>query len=255
MILRLTAKLGKKIGSMPAQSLALDENPFADWVGHLFTAQRVQYIILSNTASLYSIIMFGRGIASSSKFAEQSIDAMGQFMCDDGLEFIFRRLIVPHSGTIRYSKINDRRVLGSIVDMVYRAQLWLTEREVSPFEASRQINETPLSYLQHNYPREIFTGLAPGGGIRGPAQSDQTQEGQNKETKQQQNQLTDKAMAKWEAIPRPIRTKLLGSVWCGSCSGVTTIVNFDARMENQDLILRGQCAKCGQAVARVIEGE
>jgi hypothetical protein len=33
--------------------MPLDENPYADWSCHLFTADRTQYIILSNTASLY----------------------------------------------------------------------------------------------------------------------------------------------------------------------------------------------------------
>ena len=80
MILRLTAKLGKKIGFLPAQSLPLDDNPFADWIGHLFTAQRTQYIILSNTTSLYSIIMFGRGITDDNKLIQQSMSNVKQFM-------------------------------------------------------------------------------------------------------------------------------------------------------------------------------
>ena len=62
MILRLTAKLGEKVGLLPETRLPLDENPFADWTGHLFRAERVQYIIIANTPSLYSLVMYGRGV-------------------------------------------------------------------------------------------------------------------------------------------------------------------------------------------------
>ncbi len=36
MILRITAKLGKKIGVSPPGSLPADPNPFADWSARLF---------------------------------------------------------------------------------------------------------------------------------------------------------------------------------------------------------------------------
>jgi uncharacterized protein DUF6933 len=45
--------LGKKIHLAPARWLPADANPFADWSAHLFTAERVQYLMLTNTASLY----------------------------------------------------------------------------------------------------------------------------------------------------------------------------------------------------------
>jgi hypothetical protein len=161
MILRLTAKLGQKIGSLPANTLAPDENPFADWVGHLFTAKRTQYIILSNTASLYSVIMYGRGITDDNDLIGQGISNMKNFMCDDGLEFMFRRFVVQSTGVTRYSKVNDKKLLGSIVEMTKEAQFWLTERELSPFETAAKINTSIFSYLQYNTPKEAFTQLKP----------------------------------------------------------------------------------------------
>lgn len=54
MIFRLSQKLAKKlkVGALP--SLPPDQNPYADWSANLFTADRTQYIILTNTQSLYS---------------------------------------------------------------------------------------------------------------------------------------------------------------------------------------------------------
>ena len=57
MIVRLSGKLAKKIGESPTESLPQDPNPFADWSCHLFRADRVQYILITNTPSLYSMVM------------------------------------------------------------------------------------------------------------------------------------------------------------------------------------------------------
>lgn len=51
MIFRLSQRLAAKLkeGSLP--SLPLDENPYADWSAHLFTADRTQYIIIYHHSS------------------------------------------------------------------------------------------------------------------------------------------------------------------------------------------------------------
>ena len=62
MILRLSQKLNTKIKAGTLKAMPLDDNPYADWSCHLFTADRTQYIIMSNTKSLYSCVMYGKGI-------------------------------------------------------------------------------------------------------------------------------------------------------------------------------------------------
>jgi hypothetical protein len=54
MIFRLSQKLNAKIKGGTLPTLPPDDNPFADWSAHLFLADRAQYILLSNTKSLYS---------------------------------------------------------------------------------------------------------------------------------------------------------------------------------------------------------
>lgn len=73
MIIRLTQKLGDKLGVKLRQSLPRDPNPFADWTAHLFTAQRTQYILLANTASLYSVVLFGRGLTHEGVFLSRAL--------------------------------------------------------------------------------------------------------------------------------------------------------------------------------------
>ncbi len=160
MIFRLTQKLSKKIETSPTEALPLNPILFADWSAHLFTADRIQFIMLTNTASLYSTLMYGRGIANDSMFLDRALEAIREFMVGDGQEFTYRRFIAPASETIYFSKALNRSVTGSINDLVYHAQMWLSEAGLSPFDTSFKLNEMPMSALNYGYPREAFKSLA-----------------------------------------------------------------------------------------------
>ena len=62
--LRLSQALNTKINGGKLSALPLDANPFADWSAHLFAGGQTQYIILSNSKSLYSTVMQAKGITS-----------------------------------------------------------------------------------------------------------------------------------------------------------------------------------------------
>lgn len=159
MILRLTQKLGKKIGVTPKRSLPLDPNPFADWSGHVFTADRTQYLILTNTAALYSALLYGRGVTNDSGFLDRALGAIREVLIDDGLEFLHQRFVVPATGTVSFSTSLGRSVTGSVNDLVGQAKHWLIERELSPFDTSFRLNDVPMSSIGFSTPREAFKAM------------------------------------------------------------------------------------------------
>ena len=67
MILRLSQKLNTKIKAGKLTEESLDENPYTDWSCHLFTADRTQYILMSNTKSFYSCVMYGKRCCKSKR--------------------------------------------------------------------------------------------------------------------------------------------------------------------------------------------
>ena len=159
MIFRLSQKLAAKLKILPKVCLPLDANPFADWSAHLFTAQRTQYFIITNTASLYSVLMYGKGILDDGQFLNAALSALREFLPADGNEFIFRKFIAPVSGKVRFSKALSRSVTGSVNDLVYHATMWMVERELSPFDASFKLNDIPFSALGYKNPREAFKAM------------------------------------------------------------------------------------------------
>jgi hypothetical protein len=159
MIFRLSQKLANKIHEKPAKSLPLDANPYADWSGHLFTADRTQYVIVTNTISLYSAVLYGRGITDDNQFLRRALDTIREGMDDDGLEFIHRRFVAPSTATCQFSKALNRSVTGSVNDMVQCAKFLLTEQELSPFDIAIKLNEMPMSALKYANPREALKQL------------------------------------------------------------------------------------------------
>jgi hypothetical protein len=164
MIFRLSQKLNTKIkaGTLPA--MPLDDNPLADWSAHLFLADRTQYILLSNTKSLYSTVLYGKGITNDSDFIQRALSSIRAFMEEDGQGAAYERFVAPASASVRFAKALNRSVTGSMNDMTNHAAYWLAAGDVSPFEIGSRLKEIPMSALKHDrshysFPRDVFENM------------------------------------------------------------------------------------------------
>lgn len=165
MIFRLSQKLNTKVKVGKLPDLPLNENPLADWSAHLFAADRTQYILLSNTKSLYSTIMLGKGITNASQFIERALRSIRELMVESGHESVYERFIAPIAGLVRFAKALDRSVTGSMNDLINHATDWLAEGELSPHDVCVSLNDILLSALArskafpYGKPREAFNSL------------------------------------------------------------------------------------------------
>jgi hypothetical protein len=155
--IRISGKLGKKIDFTP--EISLHENPYLDWSAHLFRAPRKEYILLANTASLYSIVLRGKGITHEGELIKRSIRLMEDILEEDGFELIFQRIITPNLGEYLLCKALNRSVIGSMNDLVKNAENHLDRRGLSPFETAMKLNEMPFSAIDYQKPREAFRTL------------------------------------------------------------------------------------------------
>jgi hypothetical protein len=164
MIFRLSQKLNTKIkaGTLPA--LPLDENPFADWSADLFLVGRTQHILLSNTKSLYSTVLPGKGVTDESDFIERALSSIREFMEADGQQGVYERFIAPVSGSVQFATALNRSVTGTMNDMTRHAAYWLAADDISPFEIGSRLKGIPMSALKHDgsthgFPRDAFTAM------------------------------------------------------------------------------------------------
>lgn len=167
-ILRLSQKLNSKIKAGKLGELTLDDNPFADWSAHLFVVDRTQYIILSNTAYLYSCVMYGKGINDEGGFIERALSTIREFMEADGFSEIYQNFIAPSSEKVMFAKALNRKVTGSLNELVMSATFALESGDTAPHEVGFGLNELLLSAIASNEvrgygrPRAAFLRLLEG---------------------------------------------------------------------------------------------
>lgn len=165
MILRLSQKLNSKIKAGQLGELPLDENPFADWSSHLFVVNRTQYIIVSNTASLYSCVMDGKGITNDGRFIERALSTIREFMEADGLSDVYQRFVTSSSGNVTFAKALNRKVTGSLNELVMLATYALESGDTAPHQVGFELNGLLLSAIAaskregYGRPREAFLRL------------------------------------------------------------------------------------------------
>jgi len=159
-IFRITQKLAKKIKVVHQAALPPYNNPLLDWTANLFTVSRRQCIILTNSVSLYSVIMPGKGVLNEVAFADRSLNALGKHMAFDGLLGLYGAYIAPHATEATFCRASDRRVLGSMNELVFQAKYYLLEMGLPLELASMRLNETPLSMLRYHNPKLSLLALA-----------------------------------------------------------------------------------------------
>lgn len=159
MIFRPTQRLCAKIKTGPLSDAPLHDNPYADWSARLFTANRAQYVLLTNTASLYSVLMPGRGITEETSFLDHAIQAMRHYMQDDRLSLIFSNFIAPAADVVSFHKPLSRSITGSMNELAAEAEYFLSSDADSLFDVNHKINERPHASLKFAFAREAFKRL------------------------------------------------------------------------------------------------
>ena len=145
---------------MPDAALPPHDNPFLDWTANLFMISRWQCIMLTNSCSLYSVVLAGKGITNEKSLVEQGLKALREYMAFDGTGYLFEPHAEPHVDSVTFCKTGDRRVLGSMNDLIHNAKVHLLEMRLPMPLVNMRLNEMPMSVLDFRNPKEALLALA-----------------------------------------------------------------------------------------------
>ena len=160
MIVRTTAKLAKQVGVSSLNATPLAENPFTDWTCRVFSVgDRESLMLITNTASLYSLLAPAKGLENLEEFGYGLIHYIERHLLIDGFEDVFREHVVPELKTMLLAKTLNRSVTGSMTDMVKLSGHMLFEDGDSLEQVAGKLNKTPFGALDYNYPRDRFAEL------------------------------------------------------------------------------------------------
>jgi len=155
-VFHLTEKLRRKLHVPSLEIGPVEVLAHQRWYGNVVTAQRTQYLLATNAASLYSVVCYGRGITNDSNFLRHFLDCLKAQMNKDRLDLVYERCILPHAHNLTVLKTEDRSVLGSMNDMARACKFVLSSNDRSTMELSARLNETPYSALGYEFPIEVL---------------------------------------------------------------------------------------------------
>ena len=156
MLLRFTDKLSKKLKTGPLTKVDRDPGPYFEWYANFFTADRTQYILTTEAKSLFSVVMYGRGITNDGVYLKHLTNLLSEYMAETENRLIFERVIAPKIGAVTMSKTSNRSVLGSMNDMVNMSQICIAYQEASTLDLMTLINRTPFKAINYKSPAEAF---------------------------------------------------------------------------------------------------
>jgi hypothetical protein len=159
MIIRFSKMLSDKIHESDLSVVSSAENPYLDWHAHIFRHRRAQYIMVSNSKSLFSIFMHVAGVTNFQRFFERMRDILRDTLHDIGADLIYQRIIAPNTGSILLAKAQDKRIISSMNDHIGFAKAILDDEEISPYDLSFRINENILTIIKYATPKEAFLGM------------------------------------------------------------------------------------------------
>ena len=160
MIFRLSQALNARVKAGVLETLPLHENPLLDWSAHLFPVGRTRFILMSNTGSLLSAVVSGKGVTNGTSFRDRAFEGIRACLTALGHESLTRTLVAD--GPVRCAKALNRSVSGSMNELVKCAGFCMSEGELTLPEVGDRLNDTLLSALaaggSHGYgkPTEAF---------------------------------------------------------------------------------------------------
>lgn len=156
MIVRFTQKLCKKLNVIPEADAESKEEIFSEWYAHLFNANKDQYILFTDTLSLYSVIIPAQEITSAEILINEAFPVLNERLLLDGCPELANKVLEIRSHDFKICKTKNRKVLGSMNDMIANAKFFFAAQELAPIEISRKINNTPYNCLKYELPVSII---------------------------------------------------------------------------------------------------
>jgi hypothetical protein len=167
MILRLPQTLNARLGGGPLTATVSHTNPLLDWSVRVFAAGTKAYVLLSNTRSLYSVVLDGVPGETRNQLAERVAGAVGTILDGAGQLAGVGSDLAPES--VRFAKSLDRSVTGSMNELVAYSEMLLADGDLSVPEVGVRLNDFLLSALarageKYGTPRAAFAALVAGSG-------------------------------------------------------------------------------------------
>lgn len=164
MIIRLSQKLCTKVKAGKLLELPLADEPTLDWSTQSFVVGRTQFILISNTKSLYSCVIPSKGVASTKHLLTQFHQSVPHQLNKDDLGKAAAKLMSIKLEDVQFAKSLNRSVIGSMNELIVMATTVMSIRTVTLPELNDELNDQLLTILGtkkggYGKPKEVMAEL------------------------------------------------------------------------------------------------
>jgi len=160
MVLRATTKFAERLKIQSLEKYDGKVSAFDEWYAHVFIAERIQYILLTNAYSLYSCVFPAKGVTNLRTFADVSYYWLTETMRKDGCGELVNRFIAQGDEVTAVYATNNRGVLGSMNDMVSQTKFFIYNLQLPQEEISSRLNGTVYKHIKYKRPVKILKQMA-----------------------------------------------------------------------------------------------
>jgi hypothetical protein len=158
MRIRCTRKLAAKIkANLPDET---DELPLPmEWYANLTRHEGIQFIVAMHSGTLATVLFLGKGIVSPNALAEALSSAASRMFKRNGWMLALERFVDTDQEHLEILPTTGKRILGSLTEMIrlVRGHLEYGDRDLEAI--ADQVNQAPMSYIDHKAPKWILDGL------------------------------------------------------------------------------------------------
>ena len=121
MVFRLTKKASEQT-HISVTNKGQSQNRYCDWFVDLFVGEdRKKYFLITNSFSLFSIVISAKGIRGEEVFSKNVLNQLRIYFEKTGHSDLFSQFIQPFENEIIFTKTNSRSVLKSMEGLRERA--------------------------------------------------------------------------------------------------------------------------------------
>ena len=162
LILRPTIALAK---SLKIELPTRGENPLStvavyDWSVRPFKVERTGYLLFTNAASLFCMVVPQRGITTAGKLRQAFARAVHTCMNSPEEGQHHATVIMAAMSACCFDRQNDRAVTGSMNELAFQAGLHLRAGDTL-HDTISNLNRVPMSLLGMDYAHRKFAALSP----------------------------------------------------------------------------------------------
>ena len=148
MVFRLTKKASEQT-HISVTNESQSQNRYCDWFVDLFVGKdRKKYFLITNSFSLFSIVISAKGIRGEEVFSKNVLNQLRIYFEKTGHSDLFSQFIQPFENEIIFTKTNSRSVLKSMEGLRERAVfetvfIQAEDEQEKFFKINNHINKVP----------------------------------------------------------------------------------------------------------------